>query len=234
MRVGHHERDTLRKSCQSPRRASTGVPSAFCPPQGAPAHGKIVTDGTVPWHLGAGVRRGSGGSGTRSAVAAALAASARASARCVRQLCEQFDALLPKLVRRALAHKFDGLFGSAKTRDREAFRPVVRKTPSGGQVVDLSALIRTISELDDHPRAPPAATPPLPLRRPPPARPREPGLAWSHRDTGADEVSNRDRGQERASLPTFRSPGRLIGLGIRLPVREISGNWATTAAPTSP
>jgi hypothetical protein len=36
---------------------------------------KIVTDGTVPWHLGAGSGGGSGGSGTRSAVAAALAVS---------------------------------------------------------------------------------------------------------------------------------------------------------------
>ena len=46
-----------------------------------------------------------------------------------------------------------------------------------GQVVDLSALIRTKSELDDHPPAPPASTPPVPLRRPPPARPGEPRLA---------------------------------------------------------
>ena len=55
------------------------------------------------------------------------------------------------------------------------------KTPSGGQVVDLSALIRTISELDDHPRAPPGSTPPVPLRRPPPARPGEPRLASAAR-----------------------------------------------------
>jgi hypothetical protein len=47
-------------------------------------------------------------------------------------LCEQFDALLPKLVRRALAHKFDGLFGSAKTRDREAFRPLSPEAPGSG------------------------------------------------------------------------------------------------------
>jgi IstB-like ATP binding protein len=51
------------------------------------------------------------------------------------------------------------------------------KTPPGGQVVDLSALIRRKSELDDHPPAPPASTPPFPLRRPPPARPGEPRLA---------------------------------------------------------
>ena len=48
------------------------------------------------------------------------------------------------------------------------------KTPSGGQVVDRSALIRTISERDDHPRAPSGATPPVPLRQPAPARPGEP------------------------------------------------------------
>jgi hypothetical protein len=51
------------------------------------------------------------------------------------------------------------------------------KTPPGGQLVDLSALFRRESELDDQPPAPPASTPPLPLRRPPPARPGEPRLA---------------------------------------------------------
>src|SRR3989442_13311689 len=51
------------------------------------------------------------------------------------------------------------------------------KTPSGGQVVDLLALIQRHSQPDDHPPAPPASTPPLPLRRPSPARPREPCLA---------------------------------------------------------
>src|SRR5207253_2296986 len=51
------------------------------------------------------------------------------------------------------------------------------KTSTRGQVVDLSALIRTESELHDHPLAPRASSLPLPLRRPPPARPREPRLA---------------------------------------------------------
>src|SRR5262245_61920261 len=51
------------------------------------------------------------------------------------------------------------------------------KTPPSGQVVDLSALMRRQSELDDHSPAPSASTPPVPLRRPPPARPREPRLA---------------------------------------------------------
>jgi hypothetical protein len=38
--------------------------------------------------------------------------------------------------------------------------------PRPRQVVDLSALIRRECRLDDHPLAPPASTPPLPLRRP--------------------------------------------------------------------
>jgi transposase-like protein len=51
------------------------------------------------------------------------------------------------------------------------------KTPSGEQMVDLSALIRRKSQPDDHPPAPSAPTPPVPVRRPPPAGPREPRLA---------------------------------------------------------
>src|SRR2546427_4905560 len=52
--------------------------------------------------------------------------------------------------------------------------PVLRQNLGRRQVVDLSALIRRESRLDDHPLAPPASTPPVPLRRPPPARCREP------------------------------------------------------------
>src|SRR5437016_4455069 len=48
------------------------------------------------------------------------------------------------------------------------------KTLPGGQVIDLSAPIRRQSRLDDHPLAPRASTPPVPLRRLPPARGREP------------------------------------------------------------
>src|SRR3989454_2052494 len=55
--------------------------------------------------------------------------------------------------------------------------PVLRRNLGRRQVVDLSALIRRESQLDDHPLAPPSSTPPVPLRRPSPARPREPGLA---------------------------------------------------------
>ena len=47
------------------------------------------------------------------------------------------------------------------------------KTSAAGQVVDLSALILTHSQLDDHSRAPPASAAPVPLGRPPPARDRE-------------------------------------------------------------
>src|SRR2546426_5821213 len=48
------------------------------------------------------------------------------------------------------------------------------KTLPGGQVIDLSAPIRKQFRLDDRPLAPRASTPPVPLRRPPPARGREP------------------------------------------------------------
>src|SRR2546425_10820887 len=51
------------------------------------------------------------------------------------------------------------------------------KTPPGGQVVDLTVLIRPQSQFDDHSPAPPASAPPLPLRWPPPARPGEPRSA---------------------------------------------------------
>src|SRR6266446_5178460 len=68
---------------------------------------------------------------------------------------------------------------SAKCVDVAATRPVpvLRQNLGRRQVVDLSALIRTQSQLDDPSPAPPASIPSLPVRRPPPARPREPGLA---------------------------------------------------------
>jgi hypothetical protein len=55
------------------------------------------------------------------------------------------------------------------------------KTSAGGQVVDLSTLIRRESPLDDHSPPPPASCPPLPLQRPSPARPREPRPASAAR-----------------------------------------------------
>src|SRR5438445_13423842 len=58
-----------------------------------------------------------------------------------------------------------------------SFNGVLRQNLGWRQVVDLSALVRRESRRDDHPLAPPASTSPVPLRRPPPARLREPGLA---------------------------------------------------------
>jgi len=67
--------------------------------------------------------------------------------------------------------------------------PVLRQNLGRWQVVDLSALIRRESRLDDHPLVPPASTPPVPLRRPSPARPREPRLAPPARRVQEDEAS---------------------------------------------
>src|SRR4030095_9974712 len=53
--------------------------------------------------------------------------------------------------------------------------------PGRRQVVDLSALIRTQSRPDVQSLAPPDSALSLPLRRPSPARPREPGLVPSAR-----------------------------------------------------
>src|SRR2546430_8594202 len=46
--------------------------------------------------------------------------------------------------------------------------PVLRQNLGRRQVVDLSALVRRECRLYDHPLAPRASTPPVPLRRPPP------------------------------------------------------------------
>src|SRR2546426_12838557 len=60
------------------------------------------------------------------------------------------------------------------------------KTSAGGQVVDLPALILTQSRLDDHSLAPPASPAPVLLRRPPPARDREPCPASATRRVQED------------------------------------------------
>src|SRR2546425_12854823 len=70
-----------------------------------------------------------------------------------------------------------------------SFNGVLRQSLGRRQVVDLSALIRRESRRDDHPLAPPASTSPVPLRRPSPARPREPGLAPPARRVQEDEAS---------------------------------------------
>src|SRR5213594_4363484 len=51
------------------------------------------------------------------------------------------------------------------------------KTRPDAQVVDPSVLIRPQCRLDDRSPAAPPSAPPLPVRRPAPTRPREPGLA---------------------------------------------------------
>src|SRR5437016_5428548 len=63
---------------------------------------------------------------------------------------------------------------SSSTRRMAGGQGVLRQNLGRRQVVDLSALIRRESRLDDHPLAPRASTPPVPLRRPPSARGREP------------------------------------------------------------
>src|SRR5256885_10079684 len=60
------------------------------------------------------------------------------------------------------------------------------KTPSAGQVVDLSALIRREWPSHDHHAAAPAPLLPVPLRRTPPARPREPRPAPAARRVQED------------------------------------------------
>src|SRR2546426_10944278 len=79
------------------------------------------------------------------------------------------------------------------------------KTPSGEQVVDLSALIRRESLPDDHHPAPLAPAPPIPVRRPPTACPREPRLATATGRLQADD--------EPAQTSTERSPP--LGLAVQ-------------------
>src|SRR5437867_4205502 len=65
--------------------------------------------------------------------------------------------------------------------------PIMRGALYGlGQVVDLSALILTQSRLNGHSPAPPAPSAPVLLRRPPPARDREPCPASATRRVQAD------------------------------------------------
>jgi hypothetical protein len=79
-------------------------------------------------------------------------------------------------------------------------RPLsVAKTASTGRMVDLSVRIRPLSELDHHSSTPPGSASPLPLRRPPPARPRESGLAPPALRLHADD----DAAQASYDGPTF-------------------------------
>src|SRR5436853_1672632 len=81
--------------------------------------------------------------------------------------------------------------------------PVLRQNLGRQQIVDLSALIRRESRLDDHPLAPRASTPPVPLRRPPPARGREPCPA-----AAAGRVQKND------ARPKLRTTDRLFWIGL--------------------
>ena len=67
--------------------------------------------------------------------------------------------------------------------------PVPRQESVGGQVVGLSAPLRTQSRLDHHSPAPPAPSSSLPLRRSPPAHPRERGLAPAARRVQTNRAS---------------------------------------------
>ena len=95
-----------------------------------------------------------------------------------------------------------------------AFVLSLAKTPSRGQVIDLSALTQSQSQLDDHSPAAPASGPPLPLRRPPPARPREPGFApaarhppgISCRERHERDVQEGGGGLRRGELSTTDGP----------------------------
>src|SRR3989442_14729088 len=60
------------------------------------------------------------------------------------------------------------------------------KPSAAGQVVDLSALILTHSRLNGHSPAPPVPSAPVLLRRPPPARDREPCPASATRRVQED------------------------------------------------
>src|SRR5437016_3892159 len=105
------------------------------------------------------------------------------------------------------------------------------KTSTRGQVVDLSALIRTESELHDHPLAPRASSLPLPLRRPPPARPREPRLAPPARRV----QENHDTAQAaHDGSPLLGLAGQSLGRVETAPRDRDSGHClAMAAAPLS-
>src|SRR2546428_8653405 len=79
------------------------------------------------------------------------------------------------------------------------------KTPSGEQVVDLSALIRRESLPADPHTAPLARAPPIPVRRPPTACPRDPRLATA---TGLLQAAD-----DPAQTSTERSP--LLGRAVQ-------------------
>src|SRR3989449_6782798 len=77
--------------------------------------------------------------------------------------------------------------------------PVLRQNSVRRQVIDLAGLIQRKFRLDGHPPAPSASTASPPLRRSPPCRPREPGLAPPTRRLREDGDSA-EGAQERPAL----------------------------------
>src|SRR5437879_1417307 len=71
-------------------------------------------------------------------------------------------------------HRLDGAARSKLSGEGPVRWLSFAKTMAGAETVDLAVLIQTQSRLDDHSPAPSASTVPLPLRRPPAARGREP------------------------------------------------------------
>src|SRR5438309_3650587 len=71
-------------------------------------------------------------------------------------------------------HRLDGAARSKRSGEGSVRWLSFAKTMAGAETVDLAVLIQTQSRLDDHSPAPSASTVPLPLRRPPAARGREP------------------------------------------------------------
>src|SRR5438034_2228658 len=102
---------------------------------------------------------------------------------------------------------------------------------AGAHAVDLSVLIQTQSRLDDHSPAPPASTLPLPLRRPPPARGREPCPA-----AAARRVQKNDGPTQAAhdGSPLLDLAGRSLGRVEGAPRdRDPRHRPAVAAAPRS-
>jgi hypothetical protein len=109
--------------------------------------------------------------------------------------------------------------------------PVLRQNSVRRQVVDLSALIRRQSQLDDHPPSPPAPPPPLPRRRPSPTRPREPSPAPAARRlqaNGAPAEAAHDR------PPVVGRAGQSLDRLAACSGHRVARHRPAMAAPTLP
>jgi hypothetical protein len=89
-----------------------------------------------------------------------------------------------------------------------------RQNLSGRQVVDLFAMIQSVSQLDDHAHAPPAPASPVPGRPPPPPCHRKPRLT-----AAAGRLQAND---ESAETSTKRSPP--LGLAVQGVARLETGS----------